>query len=75
MEDVLAAYCRPYDPARPVVCMDEKPYQLLGHVCPVTLDEDVGVIDGEDVLRKKAPPAGAGRGLCVRAGVVMVSLS
>jgi len=31
MEDVLAAYCRPYDPARPVVCMDEKPYQLLGH--------------------------------------------
>lgn len=22
-------YSRPYDPARPVVCMDEKPYQLL----------------------------------------------
>jgi len=31
MEDVLAVYCRPYDPTRPVVCMDEKPYQLLGH--------------------------------------------
>jgi len=31
MEDVLAVYCRPYDPMRPVVCMDEKPYQLLGH--------------------------------------------
>ncbi|WP_327580382.1 IS630 family transposase [Streptomyces sp. NBC_00145] len=31
MEDVLAIYARPYDPARPVVCMDEKPYQLLGH--------------------------------------------
>jgi DDE superfamily endonuclease len=31
MEDVLAVYRRPYDPARPVVCMDEKPYQLLGH--------------------------------------------
>ena len=31
MEDVLAVYHRPYDPARPVVCMDEKPYQLLGH--------------------------------------------
>ncbi|WP_372506332.1 transposase [Streptomyces malaysiensis] len=30
MEDVLAVYARPYDPARPVVCMDEKPYQLLG---------------------------------------------
>jgi hypothetical protein len=32
MEDVLAVYARPYDPARPVVCMDEKPFQLLGDV-------------------------------------------
>jgi DDE superfamily endonuclease len=32
MEDVLAVYARPYDPARPVVCMDEKPYQLLDHL-------------------------------------------
>ena len=32
MEDVLAVYSRPYDEQRPVVCMDEKPYQLLGHV-------------------------------------------
>ena len=31
MEDVLAVYARPHDPHRPVVCMDEKPYQLLGH--------------------------------------------
>lgn len=31
MEDVLCVYCRAYDRARPVVCMDEKPYQLLGH--------------------------------------------
>lgn len=31
MEDILAVYARPYDPHRPVVCMDEKPYQLLGH--------------------------------------------
>lgn len=30
MEDVLEVYSRPYDPQRPVVCMDEKPYQLLG---------------------------------------------
>lgn len=30
MEDVLDVYELPYDPARPVVCMDEKPYQLLG---------------------------------------------
>jgi DDE superfamily endonuclease len=31
MEDVLDIYARPFDPAIPVVCMDEKPYQLLGH--------------------------------------------
>ncbi|MFJ9917311.1 IS630 family transposase [Actinacidiphila glaucinigra] len=31
MEDVLAVYARPYDSARPVVCMDEKRYQLLAH--------------------------------------------
>jgi hypothetical protein len=29
MEDVLAVYARPHDPAVPVVCMDEKPCQLL----------------------------------------------
>jgi hypothetical protein len=32
MEDVLEVYSRPYDPAKPVVCMDEKPFQLLGEV-------------------------------------------
>jgi hypothetical protein len=31
MEDVLAVYARPRDPMVPVVCMDEKPYQLPGH--------------------------------------------
>ena len=29
MEDVLEVYTREYNPERPVVCMDEKPYQLL----------------------------------------------
>jgi hypothetical protein len=32
MEDILDVYELPYNPARPVVCMDEKPYQLLGEV-------------------------------------------
>ena len=32
MEDVLDVYERPYNPQYPVVCMDEKPYQLLGDV-------------------------------------------
>ena len=30
MEDVLDVYELPYDEKHPVVCMDEKPYQLLG---------------------------------------------
>ena len=32
MEDVLDIYEMPYNPAVPVVCMDEKPYQLLDEV-------------------------------------------
>jgi len=31
MEDILSVYARLYDPMCPVVCMDEKPYQLLAH--------------------------------------------
>ena len=31
MEDVLDVYARPTTRRSPVVCMDEKPYQLLGH--------------------------------------------
>ncbi len=34
MEDVLAVYARPFDPARPVVCLDETSRQLLGEVRP-----------------------------------------
>lgn len=30
MEDVLEVYQRPYDPKRPVVCLDEQPTQLIG---------------------------------------------
>lgn len=32
MEDVLDIYELPYNPKAPVVCMDEKPYQLLGEI-------------------------------------------
>jgi hypothetical protein len=32
MEDVLQVYQRPYDPARPVVCLDEASKQLIGEV-------------------------------------------
>lgn len=32
MEDVLELYAEPYDPRRPVVCFDERPYQLVSEV-------------------------------------------
>jgi len=31
MEDILSVYARSYNKNRPVVCMDEKPYQLIGN--------------------------------------------
>lgn len=34
MEDVLEVYCRPYDPNRPVVCLDEATKQLVAHLVP-----------------------------------------
>ena len=34
MEDVLSVYQRPYDPGRPVVCLDETSRQLLGELRP-----------------------------------------
>jgi hypothetical protein len=34
MEDVLEVYARPYDPRRPVVCVDEGGKQLIGDVRP-----------------------------------------
>ena len=32
MEDVLEVYSRPYSKEYPVICMDEKPVQLLSNV-------------------------------------------
>ena len=32
MEDILDVYTSPYDENCPVICLDEKPYQLLGEV-------------------------------------------
>ena len=49
MEDVLSVYCRPYDETRPVVCMDEKPLQLLADARPRIRAKDVELIDNEYV--------------------------
>jgi hypothetical protein len=47
MEDVLAVYARSYDEKKPVVCMDEKPYQLLDHA-RAPLPARPGVIEKVD---------------------------
>lgn len=43
MEDILDVYELPYDEKHPVVCMDEKPYQLLGEI-----REPLPMIPGSD---------------------------
>ena len=43
MEDVLDVYELPYDQKHPIVCMDEKPYQLLGEA-----REPLPMIPGND---------------------------
>ena len=52
MEDVLEVYSRPYDPARPVICMDEKPYQLLGEVRE-PIPAEPGVVEKVDSEYKR----------------------
>jgi hypothetical protein len=51
MEDVLDVYERPYNPKEPVVCMDEKPLQLLGEVRePLPMKPgETAIIDSEYV--------------------------
>ncbi len=36
MEDILSVYTQPYDPKRPLICMDEMPKQLLVDTRPPT---------------------------------------
>jgi len=49
MEDVLGIYKRAYNPRIPVICMDEKPVQLLGEIRdrvaaqPLRTDPDTGI--------------------------------
>lgn len=41
MEDVLEVYSRPFDEKRPVICMDEKPFQLLDdYIEPIPMSKD-----------------------------------
>jgi hypothetical protein len=54
MEDVLAVYERPSDEAYLVVCMDEKPCQLLDHVRELLPGTPVHTekIDNDEYQRK-----------------------
>lgn len=47
MEDVLDVYARAHDPDIPVVCMDEKPYQLLDYTRD-SIDATPGRVRKED---------------------------
>jgi len=50
MEDILGIYQRPYNPKIPVLCMDEKPVQLLDETIervnakPMRTDPDTGLV-------------------------------
>ncbi|MFT8318729.1 MAG: transposase [Sporolactobacillus sp.] len=59
MEDVLDVYSHPYDPQKPLICLDEKPYMMHA-------DKIVWVMDNLNTHRigslyKKYPPAEAKR--------------
>ena len=51
MEDVLEVYSRPYDERCPVVCMDEKPLQLLAHARKGYRKKDGTMIQDSEYIR------------------------
>jgi hypothetical protein len=52
MEDVLDIYSEPFNPKKPVICLDEKPYQLLGDTRKSTLPKP-GKIAKQDYEYKR----------------------
>ena len=69
MEHVLDTYAQPYDPACPVVCMDEQPVQLVKETRPpmaATLarprrvDYEYERAGTASVFLFSSPPGGAG---------------
>lgn len=52
MEDVLDVYHRPYDPLRPVICMDESCKQLIGEVrAPIPAAPGHPVLQDDEYVR------------------------
>lgn len=67
MEDILGVYTRPYDPDRPVVCMDESNKQLVSHVTaplplapgkPLRIDDEYVRLGAADIFMAVEPMAG-----------------
>lgn len=52
MEDVLEVYSRPYDERYPVVCMDEKPLQLLADAREGYRKKDGSFLQDSEYIRK-----------------------
>lgn len=75
LEDVLEVYHRPFDPARPLACLDEAAKQLLGEVrAPLPMQPGRPVrVDGEYTREGTAAlcmvcePLAGQRHVCVRA--------
>ena len=55
MEDVLNVYSLPYNPDIPVICMDEKPKQLLDEVYPRVAAKPAVVGPDDEILKKGKP--------------------
>jgi hypothetical protein len=54
MEDVLAVYARSYDADYPVVCMDEKPFQLLDErYAPIPMSNENHTLKCDSEYEKK----------------------
>jgi hypothetical protein len=57
MEDVLAVYHRPYDPLRPMVCLDEASKQLVAQTRPSIPPSQAGLSGSILSTAVAAPPA------------------
>jgi hypothetical protein len=61
MEDVLETYEQPYNPAEPVVCLDEKPITLHAEVRPPRRRRRAGRRDGTANMNDAVRPTSSAR--------------
>lgn len=51
MENILEVYKRPFDKNHRVVCLDEKPYQLIGQVQNPIIKQDGSILEDYEYVR------------------------